>query len=480
MTLLLLHCLLFQTNIIHTTANIPSQCQSLQSFQFQFNGLRNYFMYLPKIICNSQSLTNFVTDHTDWNQFNTQPFNPTTDQITLPIVTLFPGLRETGALHLSRWQWITESEQYGFIILIFEGGIDGNEISFNAQSCCGYNRDNNINDVGFIHSLLQTIITSLQMNFKFLQLSLDKIIIYSSGHSNGAFMVDQLSWIQAAYINNYNIPFTASIAISGYIYNNQLLDTSFSGTFTDVINIKKSYPIFYIFSEMDSVIDINGCGCDNINCCCSIGNNIQCISLENAYNRWLKWNNCDSTASFSSNKQIISGSNNEYKQCLFGSPDVIGCDVVTSMCILQNADHNIYDDINVDFIDLKHDMTMFLLEASCLKQNGVWNNVLNSCECDGSVSNIDEIYYCLSNVNVPSMSPSMSPKDKNICCDCLNVSYDANGSNECQQDEMCLRTICEIGDERFFFNPDVFCCVHAWDNICVDEAEIICNDLISL
>eukprot|EP01083_Nonionella_stella_P213852 770967_1 len=195
MALLLLHCLLFQTNIIHTTANIPSHCQSLQSFQFQFNGLRNYFMYLPKIICNSQSLTNFVTDHTDWKQFNTQPFNPTTDQITLPILTLFPGLTEQGALHLSRWQWITESEQYGFIILIFEGGIDDNEISFNAQSCCGYNRDNNINDVGFIHSLLQTIITSLQMNFKFLQLSLDKIIIYSSGHSNGAFMVDQLSWI---------------------------------------------------------------------------------------------------------------------------------------------------------------------------------------------------------------------------------------------------------------------------------------------
>ena len=50
-----------------------------------------------------------------------------------------------------------------------------------------YNRDNNIDDVVYIQHALTQIITTL----------LDLSIIYLFCHSNSAFMIDQLSWIQS-------------------------------------------------------------------------------------------------------------------------------------------------------------------------------------------------------------------------------------------------------------------------------------------
>ena len=63
--------------------------------------------------------------------------------------------------------------------------------------------------------------------------------------------------------------FTASIAVSVYIYNKDLLHLNQEIFQSDST---KSFPIFYIFGSNDFTVSINGCVCDNADdeCCCGI------------------------------------------------------------------------------------------------------------------------------------------------------------------------------------------------------------------
>ena len=382
------------------SAIIPSECESLDLFTFEFDGYqRKYRIYLPEIVCNTSKLTNFVTSHTDWNIQYNQPFNPLTNTTTLPILAVFPGLTEGGQFNWNRWEWKTDADQYGFIVIIFDGGVDNQQLSWNAQSCCGYNRDNDINDVGFVHNASNQIITALQSQYSFLDLSLDKIIMYLVGHSNGGFMVDQLSWIQASYINNsYTIPFTASIAVSGYIYDNNLLDTTFSGIYNNCST--KSFPMFYIFGADDGTVNMNGCACDNINCCCGISDaewSTSCVPVQDALQRWLTQNGCDAAISFDTDKETIIGADGQEKECLFVE---CGGSVPVALCTLKSTGHAVYSDPDVDFDDLKNDMMGFFIQSSCLKEGGSWDETLNSCQCNGVLEDYDGIYYCVGNNNL--------------------------------------------------------------------------------
>ena len=79
--------------------------------------------------------------------------------------------------------------------------------------------------------------------------------------------------------------------------------------------------------------------------------------------------------------------------------------------------------------------------------------------------------------DAPTQRPSISPIDANpVCCQCLTRSNTAGGTAECQLDTECQNTVCVIGDSRFQYNPDPYCCNNRWDAICAREALIICND----
>ena len=80
---------------------------------------------------------------------------------------------------------------------------------------------------------------------------------------------------------------------------------------------------------------------------------------------------------------------------------------------------------------------------------------------------------------IPSKSPTEAPSPRSpVCCRCLEQSTTAGGTAECQLDTECRDTVCTIGDSRFQYNPDPYCCNNRWDGVCVNEAQIICNDNI--
>ena len=72
-------------------------------------------------------------------------------------------------------------------IVVYPEGIEGGILgitSWNAGWCCGYASNNNIDDVGFINTLLDTLID---------QYSIDTTRIYATGMSNGGFMSYRLA-----------------------------------------------------------------------------------------------------------------------------------------------------------------------------------------------------------------------------------------------------------------------------------------------
>ncbi len=77
-------------------------------------------------------------------------------------------------------QLSAKADQEGFIVVYPEGvKSPWGDRTWNAGGCCGYAMNQNIDDVGFIDALLDT----LQVN-----LNLDNERIYASGMSNGGFM----------------------------------------------------------------------------------------------------------------------------------------------------------------------------------------------------------------------------------------------------------------------------------------------------
>jgi len=79
-----------------------------------------------------------------------------------------------------------KADSENFIVVYPEGVKGGflNIRSWNAGWCCGFSSNNNIDDVGFIDSLLNTLIN---------QYSIDTNRIYATGMSNGGFMAYRLA-----------------------------------------------------------------------------------------------------------------------------------------------------------------------------------------------------------------------------------------------------------------------------------------------
>ena len=94
------------------------------------------------------------------------------------------------------------ADQRGFLVIYPNGsgrlGID-KLLTWNAGTCCGYAQQENIDDVGFVRSLLASLRS---------QVSIDPRRIYATGFSNGAILAQRLA-CQAADI------FAAVAPVSG-------------------------------------------------------------------------------------------------------------------------------------------------------------------------------------------------------------------------------------------------------------------------
>jgi len=82
-------------------------------------------------------------------------------------------------------QLSTKSDNAGFIVVYPEGVKSPFGIrTWNAGGCCGYAMNNNIDDVGFLSNLIDTLVAAY---------SIDTQRIYATGMSNGAFMSYRLA-----------------------------------------------------------------------------------------------------------------------------------------------------------------------------------------------------------------------------------------------------------------------------------------------
>lgn len=103
----------------------------------------------------------------------------------IPLVIAMHGGFGSGAQLENQSQLSTKSDNAGFIVVYPEGKKSPFGIrTWNAGGCCGYAMNTNIDDVGFLSNLIDSLVATY---------SIDTARIYATGMSNGAFMSYRLA-----------------------------------------------------------------------------------------------------------------------------------------------------------------------------------------------------------------------------------------------------------------------------------------------
>ncbi len=180
-------------------------------------------------------------------------------------------------------QLSAKADAENFIVVYPEGVIGGllNISSWNAGWCCGYASNSNVDDVGFIAALLDTLINLY---------SIDTNRVYATGMSNGGFMSyrlacelsDRIAAIApvAASMSMVNCDPTRSVPIIGF---HSYLDANVpysGGVGSGASN--------HYNSPQDSVLNIWG----GINSCLNVNDTI----MDDSQYTFIKWTACDCDA----------------------------------------------------------------------------------------------------------------------------------------------------------------------------------------
>lgn len=100
---------------------------------------------------------------------------PKNVSVANPLVLNFHALSSNGAAQANISQMNGVADKYNFIVA-YPYGVNN---SWNAGGCCGYARDNKIDDISFVKNVLST----LAINYK-----VDSKKIYACGFSNGGML----------------------------------------------------------------------------------------------------------------------------------------------------------------------------------------------------------------------------------------------------------------------------------------------------
>jgi polyhydroxybutyrate depolymerase len=102
-----------------------------------------------------------------------------------PLVLSLHGSNSNGQIQLEFTAMNETADREGFIVVYpFGTGARERMLFWSAGNCCGYAHDHMIDDVGFIHALVD------ELNR---QLSIDPAAVFATGMSNGAMMVYRLA-----------------------------------------------------------------------------------------------------------------------------------------------------------------------------------------------------------------------------------------------------------------------------------------------
>ncbi|MFZ6031078.1 MAG: alpha/beta hydrolase family esterase [Chloroflexota bacterium] len=141
---------------------------------------RNYILYVPASI--------------DWSR-------------PVPLVFVFHGATSTASLAVRMSGFNAIADEDGFLVVYPNGTSasgNGTNQTWNAGTCCGYAKENHVDDVGFVRA----IVADLQSSG-----NLDPQRIYAAGMSNGAMMSYRLA-CEAADLFAAVAPVAGKLALS--------------------------------------------------------------------------------------------------------------------------------------------------------------------------------------------------------------------------------------------------------------------------
>ncbi len=153
---------------------------------FAFMLLRYTFLFALALACSAaHTQTDSITVGA-YTRTYTLRLPSAYDGITpLPLVIAMHGGFGSG-LQLEEQSLLSDKAELESFIVVYPDGVPNslNIRTWNAGGCCGYAMNNNIDDVGFINALLDTLIA---------ENAIDTLRVYATGMSNGGFMSYRLA-----------------------------------------------------------------------------------------------------------------------------------------------------------------------------------------------------------------------------------------------------------------------------------------------
>ena len=106
------------------------------------------------------------------------------NQQAVPLVFVFHGLQESSAFARIYSGLDQIANVNGFVVVYPEGSGDSSARSWNAGGCCGYAKQNNVDDSAFIRAIIEDVGTIIKIDPK---------RVYAAGFSNGALLSYRLA-----------------------------------------------------------------------------------------------------------------------------------------------------------------------------------------------------------------------------------------------------------------------------------------------
>ena len=237
-----------------------------------------------------------------------------------PILLAFHGFTGRPQQEIAKWKHV--AEQLQFIIVAPQGTSSGaaGDVNFgwNAIDCCGYPAEHEVDDVSFVHAIMDIIREEMPLA--------DASNVVATGFSNGGFLVSLLGlqpqrpdWLKGI------------VPTGGYQYNTSLYD----GGLVDPL------PVFAHHGGSDAIVRPSGCcrppainqttTAATSNCPLDIGaKQDTCLSTDDAFHLWANnINDCTDTQTQVTEEGAV---------CSTG----LNCrnDVVTKLCTWPEAQHS--------------------------------------------------------------------------------------------------------------------------------------------
>ena len=166
--------------------SIERKCGEAFTITMTYDNIqRELMMYIPKALCDQNAFTDHVNRKLD-NRDNL--FDASNHIMTLPMLISIHCFGCSAQNEMVKW--IPFSEEFTFIIITPQG--IGN--SFNADQCCGKAKKENVDDTGFIQTIVNGAQTSFPSVFPYATVSNENYdgYVWVTGFSNGGFMADKI------------------------------------------------------------------------------------------------------------------------------------------------------------------------------------------------------------------------------------------------------------------------------------------------